>query len=379
MDEALREDLRSGDWEARARAYRRTGAEDRARRWVAQAARSGAEGAREHLEAEFPLDADARALLEVLVAPLGPTQAAPWSAQILLGDGDPRLSEAALAWLGKHSDPIRGQEGFGHLLIHDHVQRIAYLLGSVGPGLERTWLSPAELRALLERVPRESWSPQRRLSLLFLIAASGDEALGAERDALLAPELEDSARLRTLLSGQGGAGGLADSDLPWRPGWVRPLLRDALTLALSRHALRGRHLPPDQFELPRCDSIGLAAIDAFGAHNDHLGFEASDVLLREVTASLQEAFGDRVVRWGGNRWLIPYEGSDGSERFRACLETVRADPTLRSDYADVTVSVALISSDLAKRVPSWAASLEEALHDARYAGGGTLELIPEPS
>lgn len=371
MDDALRKALRSDDWGQRAAALRRVGEGDLARREVARAARAGLEEARETLDLEFPLDSDARALLEVLAAPPDATRRAAWAAQILWGDGDPRLAEAAEAWLDLAIQQGREEGGFGHLLISSYVERLGAFLGSNGPALERTVLSPEEAQALISGL-RGVPSHLQLLQLSFLCEGAGEAP--AERVRELIEADPHSERVREVLVGPGRAGGSFGAAVPWRPAWVRPKLRDGLTLALSRHALRGLHLAPGEFELPDCTAVLLFGIDDLRAQNDLSGFAGGDVLLAQAVAGARRWLGDRVVRWGGNRFLVPLEGPAARGRARACLEAVAESAAQRGEGGLGSISGAIMSRSVADS-GSWALKLEEGLALARERGPASLEVV----
>jgi hypothetical protein len=360
VDEALRAALRSDDWTERAAAYRRAGEADRARREVARAARAELEGARHCLE-EFALDADARALLEVLAGPRDPAQR--WAAQILWGDGDPRLAAAAEDWVDRSVRSGQEDEAFGHLMISDYVERLRRFLGAGGPALERTQLSGGEGLALLSRTSQDH-SACELLQLHFLAEQSQHSGF-AEAVAERIVGHRYGSRVQAVLGPEPGrAGGSFHEEEPWRPSWVRPLLRDPRTLALSHHALRGRHLAPGALELPNCAWVALFAVDLRGAEGDHL---PRGPLWRAVEET-RRWLGDRVVRWAeGNRFVVPIEQSDALERAQRWVQNLARKPP--------GVSAALLSKAQADEVEAWPLVLEEGLAKARERGPGSLEVI----
>lgn len=357
MDAELRAALRSDDWSERAGAYRRAGEPDRARREVARAAREGLEGAREALE-EYPLDADARALLEVLEAPPDATQRAAWAAQILWGDGDPRLAERAEAWLNRAVQRGLHDEGSLHLLITDYVERLGHFLGAGGPALERTLLNGREGIRLMERA---HLSPLQLLQLRFLSEASGDGAFQARVRALLEGHSSE-AQIESVVGVEGSrAGGVEFSGGPWRPSWVRPLLRDEPTLALSPHALRGKSLGPGSLELPECEWVLLFAVDVEGPE---VFAPAPLGLLLSAVSAVRKRLGDRIVRFlSSNRFLVPLENEALAER---CHQVVRESPT--------GISGSLVRKERLDRADAWPLVLGEGLAAARSRAPRTLEV-----
>ena len=54
----------------------------------------------------------------------------------------------------------------------------------------------------------------------------------------------------------------------------------------------------------------LADIDHLKSINDHEGIEAGSSAIREVVIALQEVVGDRVIRYGGDEFLVLVESGD---------------------------------------------------------------------
>lgn len=389
MDDALRHAERSAEWEARARALRRAGDEGLARCWVAAAARAGLPRASAVLGAEYPLDRDAEYLLRLLEDASHEAwgDEGPHAAEILIGDGDPRLSTPGLAWLEGHQARRGASLGLDDvprgLVIPDHLARVALLLHDAGPGLDRTRLLPHELRDLLQSLDRDL-DLAGRLRLIALVDEAEDEGLSYLLDTLLScPDPEAQERVRTL--DQGRAGGCLPSGLPWRPDWVRSVHRDSLTLALSRAGLRPRGRSPIAFELPDTRWIGLFDLDLTQELNNRFGHIPGDEVLCRVTGILQAIVGDRVIRYGGDEWLICYEGEEAQEIFERCLESVASDPWLLKLVAhgpspsepwihDPARSVTL-SGGAVRRTGSSPADIEaadQALLEAKLGGRGRL-------
>lgn len=360
---------------------RRAGEVDRARREVARAARSGLAEARETLDAEFPLDADAQALLEVLAAPPDATRRAAWAAQILWGDGDPRLADAAEAWLERAIQDGREEGGRLHLLISDYVERLGEFLGTGGPALERSILSGEEGISLLERVDTRL-DPLKLLQLRFLAIKSGDADF-LEQVMTRFASYSSGTWIERVGFDQGRAGGFyssgvwterVGSDLtrpggleglgaPWRPSWVRPTLRDPGTFALSHHALRGRNLAPGSLELPECEGVFLFAVDETEGSG---GLTPAPVgSLVSAVDEVRDRLGDRIVRYiSGNRFLVPLESAS---LVVLCEECARASST--------SLSGSVASKARLDRSEAWPLVLEEGLARARERGPGSLEVI----
>jgi diguanylate cyclase (GGDEF)-like protein len=390
MDEAFRRAERSADWEARARALRRSGQEELARAWVAAAARSVAPRAAEVLAAEYPLDRDALALLRVLLeaSPESGALEAARAADILLGDGDPRLVGPALQWLNEVAayERARGRTVTAMLrrlegLSGQHARRVAILLAEGGWGLDRAHLLPHELYDVATWV-LEAQGDQAALRLRLAGLYGQAEGL-AERDALLEVSrgAEAEVRDRVAFVERGRAGGLP-SGRPWRPSWVRPVHRETTTLALNRGALRLRGGSPlgiglpDPPEVPQVTWVALCDLDYFMTLNDRYGHERGDLVLAQVTELLQGVFGDRVVRYGGDEWLVLYEFPDAPEQMQLALEAVCGDPRLTEEVGGVA-----FSAGLARRSGSGALDIQrvdEALYASKREGRGRLTIAPDP-
>ena len=379
MDEALRRAERSADWEGRARALRRSGQEILARCWVSTAARAGLPRAREVLGSEYPLDADARALLLLLeeTPPDAWGVEAPRAAEILLGDGDPRLSEPAAAWLGARAlasqgDPTirmpRRELELTVVQTGDHLSRLELLLAGPGAGLDRTLLLPHELLALVERVLSGPLSAASRLRLAALLTRLPDPSSGSLLERVLSdPDPRLAERIGIVERGRAGG---SEQELPWRPDWARGVHRDDLTLSLGRGTLRPRGRSPIGIELPDVAWIGLFDLDRMKSVSDRLGHLRGDRVLTRVTEVLQDLLGDRVVRYAGDEWLVPYEGQDGPQRFEACLRAVSEDLDLRDLCGGVTLSAGVVRRSGASAKDLQRA--DEAQLEAKQAGRDRL-------
>lgn len=384
MDEAFRQAERDQDWEGQAHALRRAGREGLARVTVVAAARAGLPSAAELLAAEFPLDRDAEALLRIVheTPPNAWGVEAPRAVELLLGDGDPRLAEPALAWLAANAAAAdAGDAGVlppsdlrASFLEADHLGRVELLVRNPGAGLDRTRLLPHELLSLGERLLTGSLgeAPRLRLAALCERLPEPSSEVEALRERALKGD-EAAAGERIAWVERGRAGGL-DSDLPWRPDWVRPVHREDLTLSLSRGALRPWGRSPVGVELPDATWVALLDVDHFMTFNDRFGHVLGDQLLVRITEVLQEAFGDRVVRYGGDEWLVPLEREDAPERVQGALDAVRRDPRLLE-----LCGGARLSAGLARRTGASAKDLHEAdlaLYEAKRAGRGRLRVAP---
>jgi len=381
MDEALRRAERSADWEERARALRRAGQEALARCWVSAAARAGLSRAGEVLSQEYPLDRDAEALLSLLQET--PTDAwgveAPWAAEILLGDGDPRLSAPAAAWFEERAAASAGgflmvrSEVRERLVASDFLARIALMVQEGSLGLDRSLLLAHELEELVDRLLARPLSVAGRLRLAALLRRSKDPGLEpalepALRRVLRGPDPAENAQIAALERGR--AGGSLEGSLESRPGWAPGVHRDGLTLSLTRAALRPWGRSPVGFELPDVDWVGLFDLDHTQSINDRYGHEIGDRALVRVTEVLQGLVGDRVVRFAGDEWLIPWGGKEGPERFQACVGAVKEDRALQDLCGGVT-----ISAGATRRTGASARDLQQAdqaQFSAKQAGRGRV-------
>ncbi|MBL4847680.1 MAG: diguanylate cyclase [Planctomycetes bacterium] len=108
--------------------------------------------------------------------------------------------------------------------------------------------------------------------------------------------------------------------------------------------------------------------------NDDHGHDVGDQVIQRVSELLNREVGDRVIRWGGDEWLIPYEGPDGPERFATCLERVAQDALLETLCGGVTLSGGAVPH---AALPNAATlrPLEEALVLAKENGRARLEIL----
>ena len=152
------------------------------------------------------------------------------------------------------------------------------------------------------------------------------------------------------------------------------LVRDQLTTALNRHALHENPLDigdtPIQ-NLSPLRNLGsgwalLADVDHLQQVNGTSGFAQGDALLCQLVDRFQRAFGDCVVRYAGEQFLVLWNGDgdggmDVAEEMRAL---VAAEPFLASpadEAIHVTISVgAARFDDLGQGIEKALAALAEA-------------------
>lgn len=317
MDEALRAAERAGDWSKQAGLLRRTGRSLEARRVLEGAAHGGSEEALALLDAWFPLDAEAQAVLRLLEGDRVPS----YGGLTFLGEWDPRI-DRQLVDLEVSSQPL------APILQLPFVERVVFATGRFGPEvLARARFTPGEALEVCERVVRElPGGVERRVVILEAIWLLGRDGGEAAIDLLQRVVAEASDWLvayqaHQALAGLGVAADFAclGSGLPVRPPWapnVRPsAVRDSLT------ACYARRVHEQVGDAPWWMWIG---IDRTKPLNDRHGVQFVDTLIQQVAETLQAHAGDRVFRWAGDEFLIPYEADDAIECAEACVRAVAA-------------------------------------------------------
>lgn len=324
MDEALRALARGEgadeDWAARAVALRRAGRGVEALRAVQAAVRAERLGAREFLEDEFPLAPSVEAALRCLREAEGFSADAPgvssWAAASLLAWGDPRGDAQVAAWVAEDPALLRDDPWFRQRLREGlrEANLVARLLRLFGEDAllvsELVQLTPRESGELVEGVLQaDEPSLALRLVTLHLLFRSGGElSLAGPLVASASTRLERRTLERAAAAERRAH---LPGGLPRRPAWVDPLLRDPVSLSLSRSALRPGFAPPGgSLRLPASPWVVYLDLDRLMSYNDVYGFQRGDELLAEVGCALSAVCGDRVVRWGGDEWVVPWEGSE---------------------------------------------------------------------
>jgi diguanylate cyclase (GGDEF)-like protein len=351
VDEALRRLERGDDPLAHAVALRRAGKELEARRLIEERVRAGDEPARALLDALWPLTPDDQALIFNFEHHSWPHHAglSRWAENDLtelLGEEDPRLDRVREGLLLQADAPGPGQDPAalaGFLALHRGPlgprRREALASGST-LALTRIRLDADEAATLLssaEGAPTEGARESRGVGApLRLLAALWH--IGRARAVARAPVVERHLRHPDLLVASeawrtletlGAATARRPPtarllpDLPFRPVWVPvgcpgPRLRDPHTGAHDRRIVPGLLSGAPVTAL-------LLDIDALRRVRDEEGHEPVDQLLHALTRGLQEAVGDRVVRWGGDEWLVPLEVDADAravgDRLRASVES----------------------------------------------------------
>lgn len=348
MDEALRRLERGDDPLAHAVALRRAGKELEARRLIEERVRAGDEPARALLDALWPLTPDDQALIDRALARSGlATGPIPWVVNDLtelLGEEDPRLDEAREELVRAAEAPSLEQDpttmaDFAALHRGPLGSRRREALASGSTlALVRLRLDAEEAATLLsnaEGAPTEGGrdargvgAPVRLLAALWHIGRARALARApiVERhlrhpDLLVAGEAWQTLQVLGVPTMRQPPTPRLLPELPFRPAWVPsgcpgPRLRDPLTGALDRKLVPALQGAPT--------TAVLVDIDALRNVRDEQGHEPVDQLLHALTRALQEAVGDRVVRWGGDEWLVPLEaGVDArlvADALRALVE-----------------------------------------------------------
>lgn len=433
MDEALRKLERGDDPLAFATALRRAGDEVRARRVVEGAVRTGRAGAREVLDAQWPLERSP----EAVFGPRALRERVVRAAQLFLADEDPRL-EPFLAQLADElalrvamPDADERLRGLADLLREPAEGRRRYVLAAAGEGsvpvltLARARPDAAEAEELLARAARE---PRHRVLLLAAIwHASEARAAGATAalrrlsrtdDQLVAAEaitaleaLGDRCDRRTdsrvhkrLRARVERPAARSDevatrlsvprperrqpprpallSDRPFRPAWFPggrcpAEVRDELTCALTRGAfVNDPAAPITDSDAPRDAPVDgwLVDLDVDGLRRTlNVSHVQGDDALVAVTRLLHASVGDRVARWAGDEWLVRLEPDVDAvavaERLRDAVATARIPAGVAGGFVTVSLGVG--------RGDTWAQAViraSSALAVAKREGGDRVRV-----
>jgi diguanylate cyclase (GGDEF)-like protein len=352
MDEALQQAMRSGGWLARAKLLRRSSRDAAARRVVEEAVRTEEAGAVDLLEAWYPLDPQARALLGDLeeFAAGHPRWGQAWERALeLLGDSDPRLH-----WALENKGLDLGDERFSSrsLLEGPYVERLLRAAEALGHAtlLNRARPTPDEALRLAPRLLALEGTDSRVLALAVvdMLLHWGDERGAAllesaaeERGGLFAVRARAAAAALGSRASQPLAAESASAIPPWAPKGPPARTRDGLTLCwrrasvveVGRRTAGAAGAQPQSDLAPRLIVDGsflrwvlLFDVDRLRVVQDSLGCDAGDRLLLEVAAALQEVNGDRVIRYSGDEFLVLVEAGDADELAVRSLEAVRRSP-----------------------------------------------------
>lgn len=155
--------------------------------------------------------------------------------------------------------------------------------------------------------------------------------------------------------------------------------RDAFMAMLDDALARGRTQ-----DIPV--AIAVLDIDLFGRINEQMGRPAGDEALREVSRTLEDAFGGVAVisRYGGDAWSLLWEGTE-KERAFLSLEHFREETAARpfaklQDQTGLTLTISAglaASPDDGTRPQDLINKAHEALYRAKVAGRNRVCLARE--
>jgi diguanylate cyclase (GGDEF)-like protein len=380
VDEALRRLERGDDPLAYATALRRAGDDVRARRVVEARVRAGDAGAREMLDACWPLDPRvervvARAREAARTTSTGAALA--W----LVGDEDPRVQP----WLAQLAAVVartaRPMDGAALALVahgpEERRRRILEEASELGDlpllTLSRVRPDADEAAALLARAGASGSTALVLTALWHVRAVRAVACADALREHVASAHPVVALEASLALAAPAPAEPVSLPGRPLRPAWAvdRPAAeaRDPLTCAFTRAAFVDDPASPLMSDGPRevamNDPVLVLDLDRTRHLNDVAGFRAGDDALREVTRLLQIHVGDRVARWAGDKWLVRLEG-DVDSRDVAERLVVAVRGTQR------TVSIGLGRSE------TWVQAIvraEAACHEAKAAGGDAVREV----
>jgi diguanylate cyclase (GGDEF)-like protein len=170
---------------------------------------------------------------------------------------------------------------------------------------------------------------------------------------------------------------------PLTPAWLLDLspalIRDPLTGLLSRSVLSEN---PHRFRLPEGQHIVtlpssqliLLDVDRMKQILDVYGMPSGDGVLVAIGEHLQALFGDRVIRYGGDEFLVVWEHDDVERVARIAVESIRAlsVTTLESPAVRIAVTVSAgVGTDLDPMAALRAA--DDALGRAKLSGRDRVE------
>lgn len=153
-------------------------------------------------------------------------------------------------------------------------------------------------------------------------------------------------------------------------------LRDPLTGLLNRRAMQQELQRQENEQRPSNDAMVLLDIDYFKRINDHHGHSAGDEVIQAVAKRLLDICrdDDKVIRWGGEEFLIYLKNTDKEALPRFVLRMLKAIATepvkTEKDELMVTATAGFISypfADLNETEMDWEATLQ-LVDKALYAG-----------
>lgn len=154
--------------------------------------------------------------------------------------------------------------------------------------------------------------------------------------------------------------------------------RDALTGAMNRHAIRdwlkvqSKHVRLGKEKL----TMLYIDIDFFKAVNDKYGHQVGDDILREFCMVVSSVIDgkDRLVRWGGEEFIVFCPGSD-IEQARKLGERIRSQVSqhfwVHGDAMTCSIGIAELGKE---RVTETIVRADEALYQAKHLGRNRVEV-----
>ena len=421
VDESLQRAGRTGAFWERAAALRRAGRaaeswallDDRCRRGDA------GEEARTLLDEWFPLDAQTASLVEVALEPGAPA----WThylrrraAVILLGAADPRVAPRLLEFAARFADAEEGApaepaysprrqaqtsslwRSVPELLELPRVERVVRLARQYGAeALALVRLPPAEALEVFDRLAHQGGPLLASAVWLLGQWGEGPEAAQRARRVEAAGEATREARRALRKLGREVEEDPLPSGLPVRPPWDPDLCpaigRDELTACHTRWVLHdpagprartggaGAGLPVGRLRWGRLPLIYLD-LDSLVLINDRYGWAAADRALAHTAAALHDVAGDRVVRWAGDEFLVPYEGDDparAAEALRSAIERRRVpvDPGAAATLSVTATAVVLRDPPL--EVDDALGIVEEGMAAAKRGGTNRVVVLDRPA
>ena len=153
-------------------------------------------------------------------------------------------------------------------------------------------------------------------------------------------------------------------------------LRDPLTGLLNRRAMQQELQRQATEQQPLNDAMVLLDIDYFKRINDHHGHSAGDEVIRAVAQRLLDICrdDDKVIRWGGEEFLIYLKNTDKEALPRFVLRMLKAigEKPIATDNANLSITgtagfIGYPFGDLNQTEMDWEATLQ-LVDKALYAG-----------
>ncbi|HWZ92442.1 MAG TPA: GGDEF domain-containing protein [Polyangiaceae bacterium] len=297
-----------------------------------------------------------------LTAHLPRWQRAAASLELLLGLRDPAIDTALLEIVPvldneKDDEWALGGQTLQETLADRSARRFVRLVSRTASALSLAWLTPtadeadvliSELPAALQRQPGSIGVP----SVVFASLCD----LGARLDRVKALTLLDKLPPGGWLERMSLAVAresplqiprLIEQPRPtWIPTLPPALIRDPLTGLLSRSVLfedPHRVGLPDWSRIATLPEPGVVMIDVDRMKTilDIHGMRSGDHVLIAIGEQLRSLFGDRVLRFGGDEFLVVWERDNLAEVAQLAVESIRtlAIPSFESPTVRIPVTV----------------------------------------